>query len=122
MLRMSLACWAAIFGSLELTLCGTSCVGDTAFPFGTGAADRDGAAGATPFAAVRYVSFTCQKLWYSGFAEFESGATKHRVCESGWEVKGLAEMQTVQKLDHLQTQYDEIPSICCCELFVGLGR
>jgi hypothetical protein len=53
MFRMSLACWAASLGSLELTLCGTSCEGDTALPFGTAAGERLGAAGGTPFAAAK---------------------------------------------------------------------
>ena len=68
MFRMSLACWAASFGSLELTLCGTSCVGDTALPFGMGAGVLVGATeGETPFAAVKKVSSMCQMPCYSNF-------------------------------------------------------
>jgi len=53
MLRISLACCAAIFGSVEATLCGISSGGDAALPFGTGAGDAlVGAAGATPFEAI----------------------------------------------------------------------
>jgi hypothetical protein len=56
MFLMSLACCAAIFGSVEVTLCGISIWGVWALPFGIGPGDRVGAAGATPFVAKLSVS------------------------------------------------------------------
>lgn len=52
MLRMSLACCAAIFGSVDATLCGIS-IGEVGFPLGTGAGEAlVGAVGATPLEAM----------------------------------------------------------------------